>query len=590
HIDFMIRRMNFMNFLRYVTISAILLSVLFNKVPGQPVNELPDFHMPLNIPLLLSGNFGEVRPTHLHTGIDIKTQQETGKNVHAVYNGYISRIKVQSGAYGKSIYLTHPNGYVSVYGHLSQFMPEIENLIKEYQYKKKSYEVDYYPDAGLYGVEKGQVIALSGNTGRSSGPHLHFEIRRARNQNPLNVLKYNFNIKDNIKPVIYSISIYPADNLSLINNENEKLIIPVTGANGHYKITEKDSIKVNGNIGFGIETFDYLDGSHNRCGVYSIELFINDSLVYSHKIDELSFNELRYVNSHTDYEEKKKNKKIIHKLFLEPNNKLSIYRNMVNNGICKFEDSNSAEIRIIVRDAYKNVSQLSFTVKSERKKYPVATIEYDTNYIKTFFYNRPNKYETGELKISVPEDALYDNIGFRYAKIAGNDTGFSDIHCIHDEYTALHKYYTLSIRTKNLPDTLRDKALITYIDEDTVLVSEGGAWENGFVTTTTRAFGKFIVSIDTAAPTIDPVNFNNNGKYSGNGILRFKIEDDLSGIKSYNGYVDSEWALFEYDAKSNTLSYRFDKDRVVTNTIHKLEIYVSDHKNNTGTYKGTFYY
>jgi hypothetical protein len=570
--------------------SILLLSCFNKKSLCQTSIDLPDFHMPLNIPLLLSGNFGEVRSTHFHTGIDIKTQQETGKKVYAVHDGYISRIKIQSGAYGRSLYITHPIGYVSVYGHLSKFTPEIENFIKEFQYERKSFEIDFYPEPEQFIVKKGQVIALSGNTGRSSGPHLHFEIRKARNQNPLNVLKFDFDIKDNIKPVIYNVAVYPADKLSLVNNANKKLIIPVTGANGLYKIQNKDSLNVSGNIGFGIETFDYLNGSNNKCAVYSIELFIKDSLIYSHQIDELSFSELRYVQSHADYEEKKMNNRIIHKLFPEPNNKLSIYKNLVNRGIYKFEDDTVVEIKIIVRDIYRNVSRLSFSVKSKKQNNPVNKIDYDTNYVKPFFYYLPNKYETDDLKISLPKNALYDNIDFTYYKINDDDTGFSDIHYIHNEYTALHKNYSLSIKAKNLSENLRDKALIAFIDKDSTLISEGGEWKDGFVTTRTRTFGKLIISIDTTAPAINPVNFYNNRSYSGNGRISFKIDDDLSGIKSYNGYIDKKWALFEYDAKNNLLSYKLDKSRISTDTKHNLEIYVTDYKNNTGIYKGSFYY
>jgi hypothetical protein len=584
------RSIQFINYISFIAMSVLLLPGFNNKSLCQTSNDLPDFHMPLNIPLLLSGNFGEVRSTHFHTGIDIKTQQETGKKVYAVHDGYISRIKIQSGAYGRSLYITHPIGYVSVYGHLSKFTPELENFIKEYQYERKSFEVDCYPESDRFIVKKGQVIALSGNTGRSSGPHLHFEIRKAGNQNPLNVLKFDFDIKDNIKPVIYNVAVYPADKLSLVNNANKKLIIPVTGANGLYKIQNKDSLNVSGNIGFGIETFDYLNGSNNKCAVYSIELFIKDSLIYSHQIDELSFSELRYVQSHADYEEKKMNNRIIHKLFPEPNNKLSIYKNLVNRGIYKFEDDTVVEIKIIVRDIYRNVSRLSFSVKSKKQNNPVNKIDYDTNYVKPFFYYLPNKYETDELKISLPKDALYDNIDFTYYKIKDDDTGFSDIHFIHNEYTALHKSYSLSIKAENLPENLQNKALIASIDKDSTLISEGGEWENGFVTTRTPTFGKFKITIDTTAPVINPVNFYNNRIYSGNGKLSFKIEDDLSGIKSYNGYIDNKWALFEYDAKNNLLSYRLDKSRISTDTKHNLEIYITDYKNNTGIYKGSFYY
>ena len=582
--------MQFINYVRFIAVSILLMPVLNKNSLCQTSRVLPDFHSPLNIPLLLSGNFGEVRSTHFHTGIDLKTQQETGKNIYAVYDGHISRIKIQSGAYGKSLYITHPNGYVSVYGHLSKFMPEIEDYIKEYQYERKSFEVDFYPETDQYIVRTGQIIALSGNTGRSSGPHLHFEIRKAGNQNPLNVLKFNFGIKDNIKPTIFNVVVYPADKFSTVNNDNKKLIIPVTGVNGIYKIQNNDSINVSGNIGFGIETFDYINGSNNKCAVYSIELFIRDSLIYMHQIDELSFNELRYVNSHTDYKEKKINERIIHKLFLEPNNKLSIYKNLINRGIYKFENNTIVEIKIIVRDINKNVTQLSFSVKSKKQDSLASETEYDTNYVKPFFYYMPNKYETDELNISLPKDALYDNINFTYCSIADDNTGFSDIHFIHNEYTALHKNYSLSIKAKNLPETLQNKALIAFIDKDSVLVSEGGEWEDGFITTKTRTFGKFKISIDTTAPTINPVSFHNNGSYSGNGKLSFKIEDDLSGIKSYNGYIDNKWALFEYDAKSNIISYQFDQSRISTNTKHKLEIYITDYKDNTGIYEGTFYY
>jgi hypothetical protein len=584
------RMMKFINYVRFTAMSLILMPGLGNSSFCQESNPVPDFHMPLNIPLFLSGNFGEIRSTHFHTGIDIKTQQETGKKVYAVYEGYISRIKIQSGAYGKSLYITHPNGYISVYGHLDKFMPEVEEFIRNYQYKKKSFEVDYYPETGKFTVETGQIIALSGNTGRSSGPHLHFELRNAMNQNPLNVLRFNFNIKDNISPSIYNIIIYPADNFSMVNDACKKLIVPVTGANGLYRIQNNGNIKVSGNIGFGIEAFDYLNGQNNKCAVYSIELYIEDSLVYSYRIDELSFDELKYVNSHADYEEKIRNNRVFHKLFLEPNNKLGIYRNIVNRGIFKVEEDTLVGVKIIVRDVYGNESQLSFSVKGCKTDSQFVPVEHDTNFVKPFFYYMPNKYETGELKILLPKDALYDNIDFTYYRIAENGQAYSDIHCIHNEYTALHKNYSLSIKAKNLAENLQNKALITLIDKDTILVSQGGEWENGYVTTRTGTFGKFRISVDTTAPTIKPVNFYNNGRYSGNATISFRIEDDLSGIKSYNGYIDNKWALFEYDAKSNTISYKFDQSRITADTKHKLELYITDYKNNTGIYRGAFYY
>ncbi len=586
----MLKIIRFQNYKTLIFCVAVILHSLARESLSQPPDEHENFHMPLSIPLYLSGNFGEIRSTHFHTGIDIKTQQETGLKVYAVYEGYISRINLQSGAYGKSLYITHTNGYVSVYAHLSKFMPDVEEYVKKNQYLRQSYEVNLFPEVNQFKVVRGQVVAYSGNTGRSSGPHLHFEIRDAKNQNPRNVLMYNFNIKDDIRPKIYNLAVYPVDRYSLVNNMNRKLIIPVSGNNGLYKINNNGGISVSGKIGFGIETFDFLNGSNNKCAVYSIDLYVSDTLIYSHQLDELSFSELRYVNSHADYEEKMKNGRIIHKLFLEPNNKLGIYTHLINRGIYEFKKDTLIDIKIVVKDIRQNESQLLFSVRSMEQEEFITEIRHDPDYVKTFYYNMPNEYQNDELRIFLPRDALYDNIDFRYSRIIGDSSDYSGIHCVHDEYTALHKEYTLSIKAKDLPENLQDKALIVYIEKDTNFISVGGSWENGYVTASTSGFGKFKVSVDTIAPVISPLSFYSNGNYRNGGSISFKITDDLSGIKTYNGYIDNKWALFEYDAKSSTLTYWFDPERISKDTNHELEIVVADYKDNTGVYKSTFYY
>ncbi len=586
----MLKSIQFQDYKILIFCAAVMLTCLSVESLSQPHEEHENFHEPLNIPLYLSGNFGEIRSTHFHTGIDIKTQQETGLKVYAVYDGYISRINLQSGAYGKSLYITHTNGYVSVYAHLSKFMPDIEEYVKKNQYLRQNYEVNLFPEVNQFKVTRGQVVAYSGNTGRSGGPHLHFEIRDARNQNPRNVLMYNFNVKDNIKPKIYNLAIYPVDKYSLVNNMNRKLIIPVSGNNGLYKINNNGGISVSGKIGFGIETFDFLDGSNNKCAVYSIDLYVRDTLIYSHQLDELSFSELRYVNSHADYEERMKNGRIIHKLFLEPNNKLGIYTHLINRGIYEFKKDTLIDIKIVVKDIRQNESQLLFSVRSMEQEKFIPEIQHDPDYVKTFYYNMPNEYQNDELRIFLPRDALYDNIDFRYSRIIGDSSDYSGIHCVHDEYTALHKDYSLSIKAKDLPERLQNKALVVYIEKDTNFISVGGSWENGYVTASASDFGKFKVSVDTIAPVISPLSFYNNGNYRNGGRISFKITDDLSGIKTYNGYIDNKWALFEYDAKSSTLIYWFDPERISKDTNHELEIVVTDYKDNAGVYKGTFYY
>ena len=566
----------------------ILISLLsrYNNSSGQTLMEPYDFHPPLGIPMYLSGNFGELRSNHFHHGIDIKTQQVTGKKVYSVYDGYLSRIKIKSGGYGKSLYITHTNGYVSVYGHLNKFMPEIENYVKKNQYERKSFEVDLYPHKDEFPVKKGQVIALSGNTGRSGGPHLHFEIRDSKDQQPLNVLKFNFDIQDNIDPKIYNVAIYPIDNNSTIDSKNQKLIVEAERINNHYSIKTDKIINVYGKIGFGVEVSDYLDGSNNKCGIYSIDLFINDTLIYTCQLDRLSFDESRYINSHIDYEEKIKNNKKIHKLFLEPNNKLSIYKNLKNRGVYRFMNDAINRIKIFTKDVNQNTSVLTFLVITNSQNIPDNTANINPNFIKTFNYFSPNKYENDEVKIILPKDALYDNINFKYSSITNDTMEYSYIHCIHDEFTALHKNYTLSIKAKNLSEDLYQKALIVFIDKDSNIISQGGEWQDGFVIAKTGTFGNFKILIDTITPEISPLNINNNEKSN----IAFSVTDNMSGIKTYNGYIDKEWALFEFDAKSNTLRYYFDKNRISTGNNHHLELFVTDFKDNIGKYSGTFYY
>ncbi len=308
-------------------VSMFLCLLVSGLLDGQEKSKYGSFAPPLDIPILLSGNFGELRSTHFHSGIDIKTQQQTGKNVCASKEGYVSRIKIQSGGYGKSVYLYHPEGYTTVYAHLNDFIPEIASYVKEIQYAQRKYEINVFPEKYRIPVIKGQLIGHSGNTGNSGGPHLHFEIRDA-GQNPLNVLKYGFNIRDDIAPDIRHLAVYPVEPGSIINGRSNKVVLKPVLINGQYVLI--DTLSASGLTGFGIETYDYMNGTGNRFTVYSIELVVNDIVVYLHEMDKLSFGEMKYLNSHIDYEERILNKLSIHKLFLDPNNRLGIYTTVIS--------------------------------------------------------------------------------------------------------------------------------------------------------------------------------------------------------------------------------------------------------------------
>ncbi|MBN2212870.1 MAG: M23 family metallopeptidase [Bacteroidales bacterium] len=574
-----------MYFLRsFLLFPCILVTGLLD---GQENSRYENFTAPLDIPLLLSGNFGELRSTHFHSGIDIKTQQQTGKNVYASKDGYVSRIKIQSSGYGKSVYLSHPDGYTTVYAHLNDFVPEIASYVKDNQYAQRRFEINLFPERYRIPVTKGQLIGYSGNTGYSGGPHLHFEIRDA-NQHPLNVLRFRFNIMDDIPPVIKHLVVYPVEAVSLINGRNNKVIYQPVSIKGSYVL--KDTINISGLAGFGIETYDYLNGTGNRCTVYSIEMAVNDTIIYLHEMDEFSFSEVKYLNSHIDYEERILKNLNIHKLFLDPNNKLSIYRIIRNKGILDFTDDSVFNVRITVKDAYSNSTSLAFTVCGADQGITPLQANTDSSFVKTFYYDQVNTYQTPEIKIVLPEYSLYRNIGFKYAALNIDTLLYSDLHIIHSDLTPLCGSYRLSIRTRNIPGNLAKKALIATVDRKNEMSTCGGTWQDGFITASVNCFGRFFVLIDTLAPTIKPVKFSPNQYYSANDTMSFEIKDHLSGLKSCNGYIDDKWALFEYDKKSNSLCYALDKERLISGVRHILEIVVVDDRNNISVYKSGFYY
>ena len=314
-----------------VTVAFLLLS--FYSTAQHPKDY---FCSPLDIPLFLSGNFGEIRTNHFHSGIDIKTQGVEGKPVYAPADGCVSRIKIAAGGYGNALYLTHANGYTTVYGHLSAYSDTLKKYITAEQYKKESFEIELIPDSNLFRFKKGDVIAFTGNTGSSGGPHLHFELRDTKTESTYNPLLFGFEVKDKIPPAITSLAVYDFDENPRHGWRNRK-IYSVTKADGKYIVNGGKPFVVSGITGFGLEVYDQLDGADNHNGAYSIELLKDSARIYFHKIDEMPFYLSRFVNSHIDYEEKKLRGNIFQKSFVEPGNQLKIYETKISAGITVIE-------------------------------------------------------------------------------------------------------------------------------------------------------------------------------------------------------------------------------------------------------------
>ncbi|MBL4668345.1 MAG: M23 family metallopeptidase [Flavobacteriales bacterium] len=535
------------------------------------------FRSPLGIPLFLAGNFGELRSNHFHSGLDMKTQGKEGFKIYAAADGYISRIKVSPWGYGKTIYIDHPNGYTTVYAHLQQYKGIISKKIKQYQNEKESWEIDWYPSDTLMKIKKGDVIALSGNTGGSGGPHLHFEVRETESEFPINPLLLGFDIKDNIKPTIKSIVITPLNDTSYVNNKQTPQRFLAVGVNGIYKLKYGAAITAYGEIGIGIETIDKLNGVSNRNGIYSIELSQNTEIIFKSEMKKFSFGESRALNSLIDYKMYLGKKIRFQRSFIEPNNHLQIYTQHKNNGVIHFAKNDKNAFKYIIKDTYRNTSTISFPIIGEYNKSQITPISKPT--IDTLFsYIDSNYFENQNIMIGIPKDALYKDLPFHFS-IADTLLGaITPTYFVHSDYTPLHKAISVSIKVGRLSEYERSKATIVHFDRRKRYYAKGGTWRNNYITTKSKAFGGFAVMIDTIPPKITPTNIFANKNMSKNTSITIKIADNLSGIKSYRGTIDGKWIMMEYEAKKAKIFYTFDN---LPKGKHNFELTLTDGVGNT---------
>ncbi len=569
--------------IHFITLFVLLTTYCF----GQTKTTYPQnyFRNPLDIPISLAGSFGEIRPNHFHSGIDIKTNSVEGLNVYAVADGYVSRIRVSANGFGNALYITHPNGYVSVYGHLKKYNVNIAQYLKSSQYAQESFEVDLFPLPNELPVKKSDIVAFSGNTGSSGGPHLHFELRDVKTENTINPQLFGYDIPDDVPPVILSIKMYPMNNKGTVNEQNLATTLVVRGKSGQYSLINPSPINVHGKIGFGIATYDSQTSAMEKNGVYSIEIKLDKKRFYYYELDKFSFAETRGVNSHIDYLEKMKSNKTIQKCCVAPNNPLSIYKELVNNGTINFLDNQIHEIEYIVRDAKGNTSTLIFNVQSSSAAPTILNTCKNPECQAVFHFGKNNIYKTSDLLVEIPGSSLYDSLFFEYSKTPSTRGLYSPVHHIHNIYTPVN-IYDISIKPENLPDQLKSKALIVLVSEGGTKSSQGGAFQNGYVSTKVKYFGNYAVAVDTTAPTIVPKNISPNKNMSKSSTIQFKISDNLSGIKSYRATVDGRWILMELEGKTSLLTYKFDDH--VPKGIHELILKVIDLKNNSKEFKCTF--
>jgi hypothetical protein len=573
---------------RYRTFVNIWLFILIHSMACWVANAQlavnARFRAPLEIPLYLSGNFAELRKNHFHTGLDIKTEQREGLRVLAADQGYVSRIKVSPVGYGYSLYLDHPSGYTTVYAHLQSYSKVIDDWVKRKQYSLKSFSIDETLLPNEIPVAVGDFIGLSGNSGGSGGPHLHFEIRETQTERPVNPLLFEFDIKDKIPPSVHSVWVIPTADNARVSGKQIPLSFELASAGSHLTVKQKSPIVVSGEIGLGVNAIDRLDGHDNRCGVYRIELFANGKMIYSQRMDSLSFTNNRAMNAHTIYPKFRATKTSIHRCYRLPGNPLGIYDSLINNGRIIVPEGVKIPIEYKIFDISGNETIVRFELLGGSPGAPVSSKPNDT--VTEWNWDQNNHFTNHDIRLNIPRGCLYENLYLTLRKSNKVASAIGPTICVASEDVPAHMKYDISLPLGKVKNEHIKKALIVRYDSDkNDLIAEGGVVESGWIKTQTNYFGYFAVMVDTIKPIIQSITFKKN--MSGQNSFSFRISDELSGIDQIIPEIDGQWALMEYDAKSNKITYYFDK-RYIQKAQHSFKLRVLDARGNESIYQSDF--
>lgn len=549
----------------------ILFTTLFISNINFGISQEIDFHTPIDAPFDLSGTFGEFR-SRFHTGIDFKSRGVQGQKIFSIEDGYVSRIEVNNYGYGKVIYIDHLNGFTSVYAHLKNFNPELDEYIKSELYKSKRNSIKKFPKTNQLRINKGEVIGYSGNTGRSFGPHLHFEIRDTKSQDAINPLMFNYSYKDDERPIIRGLYIINENNSLVRNSPIRKKVKKINDST--YTV---DDFEYNGKIGIGLDIYDIqYKNLYNQNGVYKVELFIDSILKYSYKMDKIKFSENHYKKIMYDYLSlARKNRKVL-KIYTPRNSDLSFLKNNKFNGIINSDSIRDNSLLVRVSDWNGNSSSIKFNLKandsiSRRSSYNGIEILTNQNYTlnknssiieigKNTFYDdllMNISYQSDTLNLGKEKDPFRSSIRIKLP------------HKISD---------TLELRQSFVGKIINGK--ISYISSKK---------NKSYIYANTSSLGEYIISKDTLKPDIKAVNFKNNSNIKVKNILKLRLKDDLSGIKNYSSYFNGNWALFEYEPKSNMIFHNL-SDGIIKDGENELIIKYEDGVGNKGVYQTKVYY
>lgn len=552
------------------TLKNLICIIIYTSSPLLWGQSKYDWIKPLDIPFSLSGTFGEPRSTHFHLGIDIKTKGKEGWEVKSVAPGHISRIRVSLGGYGKALYIDHPDQTTSVYAHLKKFAPKIETYIKSIQYQKESYTLQQFFKKGEFTIKAGEVIGYSGNTGSSSGPHLHFEIRDSKSQKPLNPLLFGLPVKDNQRPQLQKLYLFYPRSSSVLTHSESISLQKVNDSSYQTPL-----VVTSGKLGLGLQMFDRQDLSYSKNGIYKAQVTVNGKTIANYHFDQLDYSDSSKLFIIIDYPTFKQKKNKIQKIFFQNHKPLTFIKSISNEGIFNVEIGKSYQVKIKIEDFSQNTSYVEMYIEGKSKKIPTKKLEGELIEPRLDYF-----FEMDDKEVYFPKKTFFNKSILKIEENGGTLSIGPNLFPFNNPYEIRFKV--------NKKDTIEVRQTFIAKKTDKKLYFLNTSLKEGYWTTQLKDMGDFTLARDSIKPKISPSNFKPNQWLSKFKFINLKISDDFSGIKSYRGTINGEWVLFEYEPKRDRLTYDF-SDKFFERAKHNLRLEVEDNVGNKAVYETTFF-